>query len=225
MKSWPDHSAGRTRANGAIFRLALLLPLTFGMDPATGLSMLASLYVGASYGGSIAAILLRTPGTPSAAATVLDGFPLSQQGQAGKALGVSLFASFIGGLMSGIALLTAAPLLGVLVLKFGPVELFAIAVLGITIIGSLSQGSVVSGLLSGTLGLLMSTVGMDLVTGTPRMTFGIINLFSGIEFTVALIGLFSIPQALILIENAHGTQKVASPDISSDMKKAAENRL
>ncbi|MBY5925723.1 tripartite tricarboxylate transporter permease [Halomonas sp. DP4Y7-1] len=194
----------------ATMALALLLPLTFTMDPATGLSMLASLYVGASYGGSIAAILLRTPGTPSAAATVLDGFPLSQQGQAGKALGISLFASFFGGLMSGVALLTAAPLLGVLVLKFGPVELFAIAVLGITIIGSLSQGSIVSGLLSGVMGLLLSTVGMDLITGTPRMTFGNINLFSGIEFTVALIGLFSIPQALILLENAHDNDKVAS---------------
>ncbi|MDH4574389.1 tripartite tricarboxylate transporter permease [Salinicola acroporae] len=194
----------------ATMALALLLPLTFSFDPATGLSMLASLYVGASYGGSIAAILLRTPGTPSAAATVLDGFPLSQQGKAGQALGISLFASFFGGLMSGIALLTAAPLLGTLVLEFGPVELFAIAVLGITIIGSLAQGSVISGLLSGGLGLLLSTVGMDLTTGTPRMTFGQINLFAGIDFTVALIGLFSVPQALTLIENSHRGGKVAS---------------
>lgn len=195
----------------ATMALALLLPITFSLDPASGLSMLASLYVGASYGGSIAAILLNTPGTPSAAATVLDGYPLSQQGKAGKALGISLFSSFCGGLMSGIALLVAAPLLGVIVLKFGPVELFAIAVLGITIIGSLSQGSVISGLLSGGLGLLVSTVGMDLITGTPRMTFGEINLFSGISFTVALIGLFSIPQALLLIEKAGlGEKKVAS---------------
>ncbi|GHB17670.1 tripartite tricarboxylate transporter permease [Salinicola rhizosphaerae] len=194
----------------ATMALALLLPLTFSFDPATGLSMLAALYVGASYGGSIAAILLRTPGTPSAAATVLDGFPLSQQGKAGQALGISLFASFFGGLMSGIALLTAAPLLGTLVLEFGPVELFAIAVLGITIIGSLAQGSVISGLFSGGLGLLVSTVGMDLTTGTPRMTFDQINLFSGIDFTVALIGLFSVPQALTLIENSNQGEKVAS---------------
>ncbi|MBD3894541.1 tripartite tricarboxylate transporter permease [Halomonas sp. ML-15] len=186
----------------ATMALALLLPITFSMDPGAGLSMLASLYVGASYGGSIAAILLNTPGTPAAAATVLDGYPLSQQGKAGKALGISLFASFCGGLMSGVALLVAAPLLGILVLKFGPIELFAVAVLGITIIGSLSQGSVVSGLLSGGLGLLVSTVGMDLITGTPRMTFGHMNLFSGVSFTVALIGLFSIPQALLLIEKS-----------------------
>ena len=194
----------------ATMALALLLPLTFSMDTATGLSMLASLYVGASYGGSIAAILLRTPGTPSAAATVLDGYPMSQQGQAGKALGISLFASFIGGTLSGIALLLAAPLLGSIVVEFGPIELFAIAVLGITIIGSLAQGSVINGLFSGAVGLLVSTVGMDLMTGTPRMAFGNINLFSGISFTVALIGLFSIPQALSLIENSHGAAKVAS---------------
>lgn len=194
----------------ATMALALLLPLTFTMAPAAGLSMLAALYVGASYGGSIAAILLRTPGTPSAAATVLDGFPLAQQGQAGKALGISLFSSFVGGVLGGIALLTAAPLLGVFVLQFGPIELCAIAVLGITIIGSLSQGSVISGLLSGALGLLLSTVGMDLITGTPRMTFSDMNLMSGINFTVALIGLFSIPQALVLIENAHDVGKIPS---------------
>ncbi|GGK00972.1 tripartite tricarboxylate transporter permease [Pseudomonas matsuisoli] len=194
----------------ATMALALLLPLTFSMDTATGLSMLASLYVGASYGGSIAAILLRTPGTPSAAATVLDGFPMSQQGQAGKALGISLFASFIGGSISGFALLLAAPLLGSIVVEFGPIELFAIAVLGITIIGSLAQGSVVNGLFSGMIGLLVSTVGMDLTTGTPRMAFDNINLFSGISFTVALIGLFSIPQALSLVENSNAPAKVAS---------------
>ncbi|GHA96601.1 tripartite tricarboxylate transporter permease [Modicisalibacter luteus] len=194
----------------ATMALALLLPLTFTFDPATGLSMLASIYVGASYGGSIAAILLKTPGTPAAAATVLDGYPLSQQGQAGKALGISLFASFFGGLMSGAALLLAAPLLGSLVVEFGPVELFAIAVLGITIIGSLAQGSVINGLFSGALGLLISIIGMDLTTATPRMTFNNINLFSGVEFTIALIGLFSIPQALTLIENAHRDNKVAS---------------
>lgn len=194
----------------ATMALALLLPLTFTLEPATGLSMLAALYVGASYAGSIAAILLRTPGTPAAAATVMDGYPLSERGQAGKALGISLFSSFFGGLMSGVALLTAAPLLGVMVLEFGPVELFAIAVLGMTIIGSLSQGSVVPGLLSGGLGLLVSTVGMDTTTGTPRMAFGNINLFSGIDFTVALIGLFSVPQALLLIEKTGSPSKVAS---------------
>ena len=194
----------------ATMALALLLPLTFAFPPAQGLSMLAALYVGAMYGGSISAIFLRTPGTPAAAATTLDGFPLAQQGRAGQALGISLTASFVGGLFSGIALLIAAPLLGRIVLEFGPVEMFALAVVGITIIGSLSQGSVVAGLFSGTVGLLLSTVGMDLTTGTPRVTFGNIHLFSGIDFTVALIGLFSVPQAMKLIEESQVGEKIAS---------------
>ena len=183
----------------ATMAIALLLPLTYSMRPETGLSMLASLYLAAMYGGSIAAILLRTPGTPSAAATVLDGYPMAQKGQAGRALGLSLTASLIGGVISAVVLLTVAPLLGQLVLNFGPVEIFAVAVLGITIIGSLSQGSPVLGLFSGALGLLIATIGMDPTTGTPRFTFGILDLFGGVEFTVALIGLFSIPQAIRLI--------------------------
>lgn len=180
--------------------LALLLPVTYGMDPATGITMLASLFVGSHYGGSISAILIKTPGTPSAAATALDGYPMAERGEAGKALGISLTSSIIGGIMSGIALLTIAPLLGTIALAIGPVEMFAIVVLGMTIIGSLSTGSVIKGTLSGTIGLLLALVGMDPITGVPRFTFGNLNLFDGIPFVVGLIGLFSIPQALKLIE-------------------------
>lgn len=186
----------------ATMALALLLPMTFGLSPETGLSMLAALYLSAMYGGSIAAIVLRTPGTPAAAATVLDGFPMGVKGQAGRALGISLSASLIGGLMSGIALLTIAPFLGRLVLMFGPVELFAIAVLGITMIGTLSKGSPIKGLFSGALGLLLAMVGMDATTGSARFTFDNINLYSGISYTVALIGMFSLPQAIALAEQA-----------------------
>lgn len=184
----------------ATMAIALLLPLTFPLAPASGLCLLASLYMGAMYGGSISAILLRTPGTPAAAATILDGYPMAQQGRAGKALGISLVASFIGGLISSIALMTIAPLLGQVALQFGPVELFAVAVLGLTIIASLSRGSTILGLLSGTFGALIAMVGMDNITGFPRFTFGNINLFGGVSFIVALIGLFSIPQAIRLIE-------------------------
>jgi putative tricarboxylic transport membrane protein len=191
----------------ATMAIALLLPLTFPLPAASGLSMLASLYMGAMYGGSIAAILLRTPGTPAAAATVLDGYPMARKGQAGKALGVSLVASFIGGLISSIALLTVAPVLGKLALEFGPVELFAVAVLGLTIIASLSRGSTILGLLSGSVGALLALVGMDNITGVPRFAFGNINLFSGISFVVALIGLFSIPQAIRLIEHKDDAER------------------
>lgn len=195
----------------ATMAIAILLPLTYGMDPATGIAMLAALYMGGMYGGSILAILIRTPGTPAAAATVLDGYALTEKGQPGKALGISLVSSLVGGLIGAIVLLTIAPVLGELALKIGAIELFAIAVLGITIISSLSAGSVVKGLLSGTLGLLISLIGMDAITGTPRFTFGSIYLFDGISFVVALIGLFSIPQALKLIER--DTVKVSSKKI------------
>lgn len=194
----------------ATMGIALLLPLTYSLEPAVGISMLCALYMGAMYGGSISAILIKTPGTPAAAATVMDGYPLAQQGKAGKALGISLVASLIGGVLSSIALLTIAPILGNFALQFGPVELFAVAVLGITIIGSLSAGSAVKGILSGMLGLLLAMVGMDPVTGTPRFTFGNIYLFSGVPYTVALIGLFSIPQALKLVEKDSGVGKIIS---------------
>lgn len=194
----------------ATMALALLLPLTFQLAPETGLCMMAALYLAAMYGGSIAAIVLRTPGTPAAAATVMDGFPMGQRGEAGRALGISLTASLVGGLFSGIGLLVAAPFLGQLVLMFGPVELFAVAALGITMIGTLSKGSAIKGLLSGALGLLLAMVGMDSTTGTARFTFDNINLFSGIPFTVALIGLFSIPQAIALAEQSRGVQAAAN---------------
>lgn len=191
----------------ATMAIALLLPVTFGMDPSSGISMLSALYMGAMYGGSIAAILIKTPGTPAAAATVIDGYPMAQQGKAGRAMGISLVASLIGGVISSIALMTISPILGNVAVQFGPIELFSVAVLGITIIGSLSQGSTILGLLSGMIGLLISMVGMDPISGSPRFTFGNINLFSGIPYTVALIGLFSIPQAIRLIEKDEVAKK------------------
>jgi putative tricarboxylic transport membrane protein len=194
----------------ATMALALLLPITFPLPPESGLSMLAALYIAAMYGGSIAAILLKTPGTPAAAATVLDGYPMAARGEAGRALGISLSASLVGGVISGFALLLIAPLLGRIVLQFGPLELFAVAVLGITIIASLSRGSTLKGLFAGALGLLLAMIGMDPMTGTPRFTWGNINLFSGVSFTAALIGLFSIPQAFNLMRQGNGSARLVS---------------
>ncbi|GHV53818.1 hypothetical protein FACS1894206_05270 [Deltaproteobacteria bacterium] len=187
--------------------IALLVPITYALPPDTGISMLAALYLASLYGGSISAILIRTPGTAAAAATVLDGFPMAQNGQAARALSISLGASFFGGLISSIAFLTVAPVLGRVALEFGPVELAAIAMFGMTIIASLSQESTIKGLLAGCIGLMLSTVGMDTVSGSPRFTFGEINLFSGIPFTVALIGLFSLPQVLRMIERDEAADK------------------
>ncbi|MBQ8090153.1 MAG: tripartite tricarboxylate transporter permease [Pyramidobacter sp.] len=195
----------------ATMAIALLVPVTFALTPETGITMLASLYMGSMYGGSIAAILIRTPGTPAAAATVMDGYPMASRGEAGHALGVSLFASFVGGVISSAVLLSVAPLLGKVAVMFGPVELTAVAVLGMTILASLSQGSPIKGLLAGCIGLLISTVGMDPITGSARFTLDNINLFSGIPFTVALIGLFSIPQVFRLIEkDDEDAERIAS---------------
>src|SRR5699024_9277915 len=186
--------------------LALLLPITFAMDPISGLVMLASLYVGSHYGGSIVAILIRTPGTPSAAAAILDGYPMTEKGQASKALGLSLTAAVIGSAMGGIVLLLIASVLGELALAIGPIQMFAVIVLGLTIIGSLSTGSAIKGVLSGMLGVLFSLIGMDQNTGTSRFTFGTLELFDGIDFVVGLIGLFAIPQALKLVEKNKDTR-------------------
>jgi len=190
----------------ATMGVALLLPITFGMDAGIGLCMLVALYCGAMYGGSISAILLHTPGTPAAAATCLDGYPMAQKGQAGKAIGFSLVASFCGGIFSAFALLFIAPPLSKVSLLFGPPEYFSLAILGLTLIATLTQGDWIKGLISGSIGLLIAMVGLDIVTAQSRFTFGRIELLSGIPLVVALIGIFSISQALILAEKEPATR-------------------
>lgn len=184
----------------ATMGVALLLPVTFGMDPGVGLPMLVALYCGAMYGGSISAILIHTPGTPAAAATCLDGYPMAQRGEAGRAIGFSLTASFCGGIFSAFALLFIAPALSRVSLLFGPAEYFTLAILGLTLIATLAQGDWIKGLISGILGLLLATVGLDIVTAQSRFTFGQVQLLGGIPLVVVLIGMFSISQALLLIE-------------------------
>ena len=175
--------------------VALLIPITFGIDPSTGLITLAGGYCGAIFGGSISAILIRTSGTPAVAATAIDGYELTKQGKAGTAI----TASFISGILSGIPLYLFAPRLALL---FGPAEYFWLSIFGLTIIAGASTKSIVKGLISGALGLMLSTVGMDPMLGNARFTFGVPTLLSGIPFTAALIGLFSMSQVLMLAEEA-----------------------
>jgi putative tricarboxylic transport membrane protein len=182
--------------------VALLLPVTFGMDVTPALLMLTSLYTAAIYGGSFAAILLHTPGTSASAATAIDGFALTQQGEFNKALRIATFSSVVGGIASALALLLIAPPLSRLSLAFGPAEYFMLAVFGLTVIGTLASGNIIKGLISGVGGLLLSTVGADLDSGFPRYTFGIFALMSGINFVPAVIGLFSMSQALLMCEEA-----------------------
>ena len=184
----------------AAMGVALLLPVTFGMDPATGLIVLGGIYCGAIFGGSISAILIHTPGTPASAATAIEGYKLTLKGQAAKALTVACFASFCGGLLSCISLYFFSPLLAELTMQFKSPEYFWLSIFGLTIIAGVSSRSILKGLMSGILGLMISTIGMDPMEGVERYMFGVSTLYNGVNVTCALIGLFSMSQVLILAE-------------------------
>lgn len=149
----------------AVMGVALLLPVTFGMDPVMGILLLVGVYFGAVYGGSLTAILINTPGTPASAATALDGYALAKKGQAHKALTVSTLASTIGGMLSVIVLIFVAPQMAQFALKFSAPESFALAVFGLSIISSIAGNSMVKGLIAGSLGLLIATIGLDPMGG------------------------------------------------------------
>lgn len=176
--------------------IALALPYTFVMSPLSGISFILGIYVGGMYGGSITAMLLRTPGTPSAAATILDGYPMAARGDADKALKWGIISSFIGGIISTALLILIAPQLATVALRFGPAEYFALAIFGLSIVGVVSGKYVTRGLIVGLLGLLVATVGMDPIGGLPRFTFGSTNLTGGISLIPALMGLFAVSQVI-----------------------------
>lgn len=180
--------------------VALLLPLTYALDPAPALLLLLSVYTAAIYGGSFSAVLLGTPGTSASAPTAIEGFALTERGEPDTALRIATLASVVGGLASGVALLVFAPPLARLSLKFGPAESFMLAVCGLTVMAALASDDWPKGLLAGAAGLLLSSVGLDFETGTPRFTFGWAPLQAGVGFVPAVIGLFSISQALLLCE-------------------------
>jgi len=185
---------------GPSLGVALLIPVTYGLSPSVGLNMLVALYLAAEYGGSISAVLIGTPGTAAATATVVDGYPLNQKGFPGKAMGASLVGSTFGGVVGGLALMTFSEPIARLALKFGPPEYFALAVFGLAIVSSLSSDNVLKGLLMATVGIMLTVIGVDSITGAPRFTFGFFELFEGIPFLTALIGLFAIAEAFSMIE-------------------------
>lgn len=191
----------------ATMGIALLIPLTFGMDPVAAMVLLGAIYCSAVYGGSITAILIHTPGTPSSAATALDGYQMTLRGHGLKALGTSTVCSVIGGLVSVVALLLLAPPLAQISLKFSSPEYFLMAIFGMTIIGSLSSGAMAKGLASGLLGLLISLVGVDIMTAFPRFTFGLPDLENGISLIPAMIGLFSISQVMVQAERIQAAKQ------------------
>lgn len=179
---------------------ALLIPFTFGLPPIRGLLMLIGIFSGGIYGGSISGVLIRTPGTPAAAATLLDGYPLSQKGLAGKAIGIGTVASFVGGTTGAIVMTFLSPQIARIGLKFGPPEFCALAVFGLGMIITISGRSLLKGIIAALFGLLITVIGFDPLSGVPRFTFGSQNLLGGVTFIPALIGLFGYAQVFRNIE-------------------------
>ena len=190
--------AGAVPGLGPTTALALMIPLTYGMQPITALALSAGVMGAAPMGGSIAAILLNAPGSAPNAATCLDGYPLSQQGKAGLAIGAAASANSIGGVIGTISLLLVLPLAKQLVLLFGPPEFFLLGILGLAVVASASRGKMLRSLMTGVFGLMISCVGYDQVTGVVRYTFGLAYLWDGIHLVPALIGLFAVAEMINL---------------------------
>ncbi|RJQ74051.1 MAG: tripartite tricarboxylate transporter permease [Desulfobacteraceae bacterium] len=179
---------------GAITGVALLVPLTFGMDPATAIIMLCGIYYGGQYGGSTSAILLNIPGDAPAVLTTLDGYPMAMKGMGGPALAIAAIGSFIAGTLGVVALSVVAEPLVELALRFGPPEYFALILASLISLSGIFGESLLKGMLMVLFGVLISTVGMDPVSGTERLTFGSVNMMNGFSFIAVALGIFVIPE-------------------------------
>lgn len=186
---------------GPLLGVVMAIPFTFYMDPVSSMALLLGIYQGSSYGGALSATVIGIPGTPMAAATMLDGYPMALAGRASEALTLSTIGSCVGGVASGVLLILIAPELAAIALKFGPAETACFALLGLTTMGALSGKSPLKGWMMGFLGLFIATVGLDPVTGAQRFTFGSVYFDSGITLVPLLVGLFSISEVLMQIEN------------------------
>ncbi len=182
--------------------IAILFPLTAVLPPTPAIIMMAAIYYGAMYGGSTTAILLNIPGEASSVPTAIDGYELAKQGRAGPALGIAAISSFVAGTLSLVGLTFFAPVLATVALAFGPTEYFALMVIGLSLVISLSGRALVKGLIATALGLLVATVGQDPLTGQTRLTFGSLELIAGVHFISVIIGLFAISEVLLNVEQA-----------------------
>lgn len=181
---------------GPITAIALLIPMSYGMEPMSGLIMLIGIYYGSMYGGSTTAILVKTPGEVASVVTTLDGYEMARQGKAGRALSAAAIGSFVAGTLATLGLMLLAPILAKLAYHFGSAEYFLMIVLAMTMVSSLTTGSALKAYISTLFGLSIAMVGIDLQTNVPRFSFGIPNLLDGIDFVLVAIALFAIPEAL-----------------------------
>lgn len=195
--------AGAIPGISATMAVAVLLPFTFGLAPVPGLMLLLGVYGSALYSGAIPAILLNVPGTPGAAATTIDGYPMAKQGKAGTALSVSLVTSGVGGIFAVVLVSLLTPYLSDFALSIGPADMFAVCLFSVLIIVSVSKGRMIKGLVSAAIGICIAMVGQDPIEGTNRLTFGMPVLISGTNFIAVMIGLFGVSEALVQYERLH----------------------
>lgn len=205
----------------ATMAVAVLVPFTYVMGPASGLIVLGAIYTGAIFGGAISAILVNTPGTPSAIATTFDGYPMAKRGDGALAVTLASMASVIGGLVGGIGLLLLAPPLAKVALAFGPAEYFWMAVFGLTLISSLSVGNTMKGLIGACIGLLLSVVGVAVVGGDVRYTFDSVAMLGGVDVTSAIIGLYCVPVIIDLVASKTPHLKFSEVKKRSYLKEAS----
>ncbi len=207
----------------SVMAIAVLVPFSFFMAPVNGIPFLLGIHKGALFGGSIPAILVNTPGTTPAAATCLDGYPLAQKGEARSAIQMALYSSTIGDTFSDIILIVAAFPLAAVALLFGPAEFFALMVMGLTIISAVTGASVLKGMLSALLGILVGLVGQDIVSGSERFTFGVDSIIDGVGVVPMLIGLFAISE--VLVQSEKKISLLSNPHQSSHLKGGAPLRI
>jgi len=211
---------------GPVATISLLLPFSFTMDVTSAVILMAGIFYGAQYGGSITAILVRIPGEASAVVTCLDGYAMARKGRAGAALGIAAFGSFIAGVIATMALFVVGPAISGVALAFGPAEYTALVLLGLLLVTQLSSGSQIRALLMVALGLLLSTVGRDPIYGTERFTFGIFTLFDGLNMALLAMGLFGVSELLILAEgDAKNAKPIAQPTRLADLLPNREDWL
>jgi putative tricarboxylic transport membrane protein len=195
---------------GPTAAIALLLPNTFHVSPVTAIIMLAGIYYGAMYGGSTTSILVNIPGEAASVITCLDGYQMALKGRAGPALGIAAFGSFIAGTISIIGLMLVAPPMAKFALAFGPPEYFSLMLLGIVILIYLASGSMLKALMMAVFGLLIGTIGMDAISGTQRLTFGLLELCDGVGLIPAIMGLFGVAEVIVNVEQAIKTEVITT---------------
>ena len=200
---------------GPISAVALMIPITYGLDPSSGIILMAGVYYGAVFGGSTSSILINAPGCASTVVTSFDGYPLAQQKQAGKALALAAYSSFTGGTVGAIILLFAAPALATVSLSFQSSDYFALMVLGLTAVAAFSgKGQVIKALIMTIFGLMVATVGSDVTSGTPRFTFGSINLIDGISFLLLAMATFALTEVVMTVLKGKHNEEEPDMDMS-----------